>query len=485
MASTDPITVAAKAFVARSLTMLRDRCPAEGDEEFEGFQRWVEDTEHERLIVRFGHFKTFLLMPKISDPTTVCGWRELAQMRADEIAEYRELVEALADDPIIGPRLGGDTVGGAGMGGGACQPDMLTEALVVKLIEESGGLDASPEVIEQAVDAWLAHLRRERETMIVLAPLADLVVVGSPIQVKDGVEIDELTSDEIAAALMFGAETVTESAPNPAFGSGRIPPTAIVPPAFAVRSSYTAPVVRGGGTPEQVNATVAAQQEAIRVAEEVLLTLRLLKAGRVGLRAFVTVNSQPDGLWPSSRDPPEAGRRMRGDPYVLTGDEGADLAELHRQLASSRSSSRLIDAAVRRFADAAGRSRPDDEIVDLVRAAESLFLGDVGSPRDRGEIAYRFATRAASFTDGTNEERRQVLGFMRNVYRARSGVVHSGRLDEAKLRGRDAQPASAGEFTDELEEFVRQALRKAVALVASGSSWPPDWDELVFPGKAD
>jgi hypothetical protein len=34
--------------------------------------------------------------------------------------------------------------------------------------------------------------------------------------VKDGVEIDELTSDEIAAALMFGAETVTEFAKNAA-----------------------------------------------------------------------------------------------------------------------------------------------------------------------------------------------------------------------------------------------------------------------------
>ena len=28
--------------------------------------------------------------------------------------------------------------------------------------------------------------------------------------------------------------------------------------------------------------------------------------------------------------------------------------------------------------------------MDLVIAAESLFLGEVGSPKDRGEIAYRF-----------------------------------------------------------------------------------------------
>jgi hypothetical protein len=372
------------------------------------------------------------------------------------------------------------------MGGGACQPEMIAEALVVELIEEAGRLDPPPEVVERKVDDWLAHLRREFETMIVLAPVADLLVVGSPIRVKDGVEIDELTSNEIAAALMFGAETVTEFAQLPFFGPARIPPTVEVPPpTFAVRSSYTAPVVRGGGTPEQVNATVAAQQEAIRVAEEVLLTLRLLKPGRVGLRAILTVKSQPDGVWPSGRHPLERGRRMRGDPYVLNADEGADVAELYQQLARSRSSSKLIDAAARRFADAAGRSRPDDEIVDLVIAAESLFLGEVGSPKDRGEIAYRFATRAASFTDGTNGERRQVLTLMRDAYRARSGIVHSGRLDEAKLCGLDGQPASAGAFTDELENLVRQALRKAMARVASGLSWPPDWDELLFPDTSE
>jgi hypothetical protein len=256
-----------------------------------------------------------------------------------------------------------------------------------------------------------------------------------------------------------------------------------VPPTFAVRSSYTAPMVRGGGTPEQVNEAVGAQQEALRVAEEVLLALRLLKPGRVGLRAIVTLKPQPDGLWPSTRYQPERGRRTRGDTYVLAGDEGGDLAELYRQLAASRSASKPIDAAARRFADAAGRSRPDDEIVDLVISAESLFLADLGSPRDRGEIAYRFATRAASFSDGTNQQRRQVLAFMRSAYRARSGIVHSGRLDETKLRGLNGQPAPAGEFTDELEAFVRLALRKAVAHVAAGSPWPPDWDELLFPDE--
>ena len=311
--------------------------------------------------------------------------------------------------------------------------------------------------------------------MVALAPLADLVVAEPPIQVTDGVEVDELTSDEIAARWV-GAETVTEFGYTPGGLPG--PPTVDVAPTFAVRSSYIAPVVRGGGTPDQVNATVAAQREAIRVAEQVLLALRLLKPGRVGLRAIVMVKAEPEALWPSSRHSPEAGRRMRGDPYILTRDEGVQLAELYQRLTSSRSASEVIDAAARRFADAAGRSRADDEIVDLVIAAESLFLGDVGG-------GYPPAARAASFTDGTNRQRRQVLAFMSNAYRARNRIVHRGRLDEAKLRGSDGRPATAGEFTDELEGLVRQALKKAATLVASGLPWPPDWDGLLFPDTAE
>jgi hypothetical protein len=92
--------------IARSLSR-------RGRQGVQGFQRWIEDTELAGSIARFGNFKTFRLTPTVSDPTTVCAWRELAQMRADGLAEYRELVEALAADPIIGPRLGAICVSSA------------------------------------------------------------------------------------------------------------------------------------------------------------------------------------------------------------------------------------------------------------------------------------------------------------------------------------------------------------------------------------
>lgn len=133
---------------------------------------------------------------------------------------------------------------------------------------------------------------------------------------------------------------------------------------------------------------------------------------------------------------------------------------------------------MRRFGYAADRIRPDDEIVDLVIAAESLYLSDLSG--DRGEMTYRLATRAALFADGTIEARRRVLSFMRKAYNARSVVVHTGKLPEKDLRTIDGARATPEEFADDLEDVVRRALRKMVRLLASGGRYPPDWDALML-----
>jgi hypothetical protein len=112
-----------------------------------------------------------------------------------------------------------------------------------------------------------------------------------------------------------------------------------------------------------------------------------------------------------------------------------------------------------------------------VIAAESLFLKESG----QGEPGFRLSTRAASFVDGGSEERRRVLNFLRKAHEARSGIVHNGLLNEAKLLNLNGKRASAAEFTDELENLMRLALKKAILFVSAGKSFPLVWDKLLFP----
>jgi hypothetical protein len=107
--------------------------------------------------------------------------------------------------------------------------------------------------------------------------------------VADGVTIGELTSQEIGAALMFGAWPVSDFEQQMFSMMQGAPPCVMVERPVAIRLSYSVPVVPGGGTPEQIEATRQTQRDAKGVVEEVLLALRLLKPGRVGLRGVVSL----------------------------------------------------------------------------------------------------------------------------------------------------------------------------------------------------
>jgi putative transposase len=80
--------------------------------------------------------------------------------------------------------------------------------------------------------------------------------------------------------------------------------------------------------------------------------------------------------------------------------------------------------AVKRFSYASERDRPDDRLVDLMIAAESLFLCSEDDPANRGELRYRLALRAAFFIDSRDYSRREVFNHMRKAYDNRSAIVH-------------------------------------------------------------
>lgn len=102
--------------------------------------------------------------------------------------------------------------------------------------------------------------------------------------------------------------------------------------------------------------------------------------------------------------------------------EAPHFLELWRLLEAG---SAQIAFSLRRFNLAFDRELLDDRIVDLVIAAESLFLGDLGV-QDRGELRFRFAIRAAKFIEYLTYSERDVYQVMRRAYDARSAIVHGG-----------------------------------------------------------
>ena len=135
--------------------------------------------------------------------------------------------------------------------------------------------------------------------------------------------------------------------------------------------------------------------------------------------------------------------------------------------------------SIHRFNLAFDRGLLADRIVDLIIAAEALFLSDLDD-KYRGELRFRFALRAAKFIEHPSYGEQDIFRIMRQAYDARSAIVHGGSPKETHLP--DDQSADLPHFTDALEELVRLGLRKALSMKEDGKKLRQAayWDALLL-----
>jgi hypothetical protein len=107
---------------------------------------------------------------------------------------------------------------------------------------------------------------------------------------------------------------------------------------------------------------------------------------------------------------------------------------------------------------------PTDSAIDLGIALESLLLNDLDD--DRGELTFRLRLRGARLVADTLEERKEVDRLLRDVYKARSIAVHSGRLPERI--GASTVP--------KLLEDGRRLASRAIEIIIRGGA--PNWIDV-------
>ncbi len=153
--------------------------------------------------------------------------------------------------------------------------------------------------------------------------------------------------------------------------------------------------------PKQVGGNTRLRELAVNV----LHALRVFKEGKVSIPAVL--NFPID--WPLESSTQFAfanpGFMPWANQYSLSQDEANAFQRFwtHFRRATSKA---VLANAVRRFSFATERERPDDRLVDLMIAAESLFLGGEDNPTDRGELRYRLSLRAAFFIESKDFSRR-------------------------------------------------------------------------------
>jgi len=141
----------------------------------------------------------------------------------------------------------------------------------------------------------------------------------------------------------------------------------------------------------------------------------------------------------------------------------------------------FLRVALQRLAFASERQRNEDQMIDLLIAAEALFLNDVGNESDRGELTYRLSQRAGWFLGATPSERKEISLHMRKAYEVRSRIVH-GAHDLRLPKGSEGKPVRLKDFAATTEAYVRRAFHKLISLTTNEHSGRGlvNWNELVF-----
>ncbi len=133
---------------------------------------------------------------------------------------------------------------------------------------------------------------------------------------------------------------------------------------------------------------------------------------------------------------------------------------------NNNKTAKALRNAIRRLFYAENRTLPEDRLVDLMIAAESIYT----KGNSRGELSFQLSQNAALWHDGTDMERRAAFKEMRDAYKLRSDIVHGAMVDGEKV----ALAAS------NVRTLLKAGIAKAIDAHLS-DKFPPKWEELVFP----
>jgi hypothetical protein len=388
----------------------------------------------------------------------------------EALPQYKSCTQLLESDAVIGAQI--NRLVGTGTSAARLETDNILKSLIYAMLDDNGVLRFDDGRFDAQWRRQVEFFRADQFAYKTIAPLPNLVVTNPPLPLNNELALDKLTDEEVTRCFQVGVLRPL----SPRF------PLISAEEAVGIRvTKLVSKVVRTDSTLGDLSYTVDAgtfgdrpHMDAQLIVDDVLSALHLFKHSRVRVAGHA---SWPDSWWLSSGTSYRGLRQWPyGSNYELTELERPSFLELWRQLEKWAAE---FAFSIRRFNLAFDRDLLEDRIVDLVVAAESLLLGyhDV---QDRGELRFRFALHAAKFIEHPTYGERDVYRIMRRAYDARSSVVHGGSPRDTRLPNNNV--ATMSEFTDEVEELVRLALRKALSMNEKGKSLHQStfWEDLVL-----
>jgi hypothetical protein len=244
----------------------------------------------------------------------------------------------------------------------------------------------------------------------------------------------------------------------------------------AVRVKYQLPKVIGAKDGQdrftEIQKERAIEEQANERIEEVVNALRLM--GKCDVYYSGIIHQTPKWL---SIQHHSVANRVLGTGFItysFAEGEAQSLKGLWAKLELPMVKKEL-NVPVRRFSDSCVRHRDEDKLIDLMIAAESLFLRGT----KEGEKSFRLALRASQLL-GSNGASQEVFDRMRLAYHCRSVLVHGGRrTSDHKLKSIDLT-----QFVATIGDDIQAAIFKAMAVIdspeAAGGLNDQYWNRYLF-----
>jgi hypothetical protein len=439
-----------RAAVSRLSEMLNDQPP-----EWEVDSRWEHGAD--------GHFRE-------QTKRTRTLWPILNDEWLHSRPEYDACVERLKSDAIVGPHL--KRLVGTTSSARRLEADDILRSTIYAMLDHEGALAFTGERFDGKWRELVDFFNADRIAFKTVAPLPYLVAPDFPLRLSNELVLDCLTEDEVTRCCQVGVLRAQ---------SQRFP-LLFAEVAVGIRRTMFLPkLILPEGEPPMLPDAADEGSFGSRpllrddlVVDDVLSALRLFKHAQIQTAGHATWTDSP---WLSGTTSARVLRQWPyGGKYELSVEEVPQFLEIWRLLEEGAA---RFNFSIHRFNLAFDRGLLADRIVDLVIAAESLFLGDLGV-QDRGELRFRFALRAAKFIEHPNYGERDVFRVMRRAYDARSAFVHGGSPKDTSLP--DNQSSKLPTFIDAIEELVRLGLRKGLSMKEDGNKLRKAeyWNDLVF-----
>lgn len=384
----------------------------------------------------------------------------------NEFESFRRCADLAKTDPIVAPQI--DKLVGTALSRMRVDMGSIVRSLLYAMISKDGHFQFEEGLFQEHWEIIGRELTATTFPGVTIAPLPHLVA-PFPLTLSQDLSIDRLTEEEFNYCAQVGI--LRPQSENFPLIDGKA--------AVGARITWSLKKIIGevSPKPEMEGFGRRDPRSSSTFVDDIITALRLFKEGTISCHGELTTPGELlNGLSLHYRLRPM--QPWDSCQYELSHPDVAGLQSLWRTLASGVLEKKaFVSASLRRFDMASDRERLEDRIVDLMIAAESLFLHDAGPARERGEMRYRLAVRAAGYVEFALYNQRQVYDLLREAYDVRSAVVHGGSIRHTKLP--DKPDANLGEFTLAVEEVMRLGIKKA--LVDPDIEKPGFWDGRLFP----